>query len=258
MGLCTPLLKGLNTSLFSPSLRPVFTTRQCWGTILKWLRCWLWLHHCLDHCPTLYTIVMFNAIVYTWRFCLHCTPFCFTLYTILFTPYTILFTPDTILFTPYTISFTPYTILFTPYDTPFCLHITPLITHYTIILFILDSYKRTGCSHKDGMLTWSLTHCGTTTRLNTMKRFCICSLWSYLDVLTFSPLTGGCSLNSSYTRTTTVPCKLLQIISYYSCCFFFLTRVKWSTPQMRKRRPRLSRLQGKKYLPATMWSEVAT
>ena len=26
-----------------------------------------------------------------------------------------------------------------------------------------------------------------------MKRFCICSLWSRLNVLTFSPLTGGCS-----------------------------------------------------------------
>ena len=31
------------------------------------------------------------------------------------------------------------------------------------------------------------------TRLNTMKRFCICSLLSHLNVLTFSPLTGGCS-----------------------------------------------------------------
>ena len=26
-----------------------------------------------------------------------------------------------------------------------------------------------------------------------MKRFCICSLWSHLNILTFSPLTGGCS-----------------------------------------------------------------
>ena len=26
-----------------------------------------------------------------------------------------------------------------------------------------------------------------------MIRFCICSLWSHLNVLTFSPLTGGCS-----------------------------------------------------------------
>ena len=26
-----------------------------------------------------------------------------------------------------------------------------------------------------------------------MKRFCICSLWSHLNVLIFSPLTGGCS-----------------------------------------------------------------
>ena len=31
------------------------------------------------------------------------------------------------------------------------------------------------------------------TRLNTMKRFCICSLRSHLNVLTFSPLTGGYS-----------------------------------------------------------------
>ena len=31
------------------------------------------------------------------------------------------------------------------------------------------------------------------TRLNAMKRFCICSLESHLNVLTFSPLIGGCS-----------------------------------------------------------------
>ena len=31
------------------------------------------------------------------------------------------------------------------------------------------------------------------TRLNTMKRFCICSLRSHLNALTFFPLTGGCS-----------------------------------------------------------------
>ena len=31
------------------------------------------------------------------------------------------------------------------------------------------------------------------TRLNAMKRFCLCSLRSHLNVLTFSPLTGGCS-----------------------------------------------------------------
>ena len=29
--------------------------------------------------------------------------------------------------------------------------------------------------------------------LNAMKRFCICSLWSHLNVLTFSLLTVGCS-----------------------------------------------------------------
>ena len=34
-------------------------------------------------------------------------------------------------------------------------------------------------------------HLGT--RLNAMKRLCICSLQSHLNVLTFPPLTGGCS-----------------------------------------------------------------
>ena len=29
------------------------------------------------------------------------------------------------------------------------------------------------------------------TRINAMKRFCICSLRSHLNVLTFFPLTGG-------------------------------------------------------------------
>ena len=42
------------------------------------------------------------------------------------------------------------------------------------------------------LLTQRNFHRGT--RLNAMKRFCICSLWSHLNVLTFSPpLTGGCS-----------------------------------------------------------------
>ena len=41
------------------------------------------------------------------------------------------------------------------------------------------------------LLTQCYYHRGT--RLNAMKRFCICSLWSHLNVLTFSPLTGGCS-----------------------------------------------------------------
>ena len=31
------------------------------------------------------------------------------------------------------------------------------------------------------------------TRLNAMKRFCICSLRSHLNALTFFPLSGGCS-----------------------------------------------------------------
>ena len=30
------------------------------------------------------------------------------------------------------------------------------------------------------------------TRLNAMERFCLCSLLSHLNVLTFFPLTGGC------------------------------------------------------------------
>ena len=51
--------------------------------------------------------------------------------------------------------------------------------------------------HNDGflpgiiLLTQRQNHRGT--RLNAMKRFCICSLWSHQNVLTFSPLTGGCS-----------------------------------------------------------------
>ena len=41
------------------------------------------------------------------------------------------------------------------------------------------------------LLTQCYYHRGT--RLNAMKRFCICSLSSHLNVLTFFPLTGGCS-----------------------------------------------------------------
>ena len=43
------------------------------------------------------------------------------------------------------------------------------------------------------LLTQCYYHRGT--RLNAMKRFCICSLelCSHLNVLTLSPLTGGCS-----------------------------------------------------------------
>ena len=42
------------------------------------------------------------------------------------------------------------------------------------------------------LLTRCYDHRGA--RLNAMKRFCICSLlWSHVNVLTFSPLTGGCS-----------------------------------------------------------------
>ena len=41
------------------------------------------------------------------------------------------------------------------------------------------------------LLTQCYYHRGT--RLNAMKRFCIFSYWSHLNVLTFFPLTGGCS-----------------------------------------------------------------
>ena len=41
------------------------------------------------------------------------------------------------------------------------------------------------------LLTQCYYHRGT--RLNAMKRFCICSPWSHLNVLIFFPLTGGCS-----------------------------------------------------------------
>ena len=41
------------------------------------------------------------------------------------------------------------------------------------------------------LLTLCYYHLGT--HLNATKRFCICSLLSYLNVLTFFPLTGGCS-----------------------------------------------------------------
>ena len=39
------------------------------------------------------------------------------------------------------------------------------------------------------LLTQCHYHLGT--RLNAMKRFCICSLWSHLDVLTFPPPDWG-------------------------------------------------------------------
>ena len=41
------------------------------------------------------------------------------------------------------------------------------------------------------LLTQCYYHRGT--RLNAMKRFCICSLWSHLNVLHVFPLTEGCS-----------------------------------------------------------------
>ena len=49
--------------------------------------------------------------------------------------------------------------------------------------------------HNDGflpgiiLLTQCYYHRGT--RLNAMKRFCICSLWSHLNVLAFSPPDWG-------------------------------------------------------------------
>ena len=47
------------------------------------------------------------------------------------------------------------------------------------------------------------------TPLNTMKKFCICSLWSRLNVLTFSPLTGGCSEGLDASR---ISFKLFQVL----------------------------------------------
>ena len=41
------------------------------------------------------------------------------------------------------------------------------------------------------LLTQCYSHRGT--RLNATKRFGLCSLSSHLNVLTFFPLTGGCS-----------------------------------------------------------------
>ena len=41
------------------------------------------------------------------------------------------------------------------------------------------------------LLTQCYYHRGT--RLNALKRFCICRIRSCLNVLTSSPLTGGCS-----------------------------------------------------------------
>ena len=41
------------------------------------------------------------------------------------------------------------------------------------------------------LLTQCYYHWGT--RLNAIKRFCICSLYSHLNVSIFFPLTGGCS-----------------------------------------------------------------
>ena len=41
------------------------------------------------------------------------------------------------------------------------------------------------------LLTQCYYHRGT--RLNVMKRFGLCSIWPHLNILTFSPLTGGCS-----------------------------------------------------------------
>ena len=44
-----------------------------------------------------------------------------------------------------------------------------------------------------GIILLPECYCHRGTRLNAMKRFCFCSLRSHLNVLTFPPLTGGCS-----------------------------------------------------------------
>ena len=44
-----------------------------------------------------------------------------------------------------------------------------------------------------GIILLTQCHYHQGTRLNAMKRFCICSLRSHLNVLTCLPLTGGCS-----------------------------------------------------------------
>ena len=41
------------------------------------------------------------------------------------------------------------------------------------------------------LLTQCYYHQGT--RSNVLKKFCFCSLWCHLNVLTFPPLIGGCS-----------------------------------------------------------------
>ena len=44
-----------------------------------------------------------------------------------------------------------------------------------------------------GIILLTQCYCHRGTRSNAMKRFCICSPCSHLNVLTFSPLIGGCS-----------------------------------------------------------------
>ena len=44
-----------------------------------------------------------------------------------------------------------------------------------------------------GIILSTLCYCHRETRLNAMKRFCLCRLFSDINVLTIFPLSGGCS-----------------------------------------------------------------
>ena len=68
------------------------------------------------------------------------------------------------------------------------------------------------------LLTQCCYHRGT--RLNAMKRFCICSLGSYLNVLTCFPLTGGCSEGLDAFRCFFKNCSL-QIWDFYRNTYKF-------------------------------------
>ena len=67
------------------------------------------------------------------------------------------------------------------------------------------------------------------TRLNALKRFRICSLWSHLpvNVLTFSPLTGGCSKGLDYSLTSSIHPHVV-CRSYYSLVkTFYNTNIQY-------------------------------
>ena len=65
------------------------------------------------------------------------------------------------------------------------------------------------------------------TRLNAMKRFRICSLRSHLNVLTFSPLTGGCSegllpIHSGHqVRWTVCMYVCMYVVCMYVCMYIY-------------------------------------